>query len=179
MPHRFVGLMALAVLAASASVASAQGIARTFDQLQLLVRPGDRVTVRDAQGNETSGRITSLSPAALALAARGAMHDFRETDVTTIRQRRQDPLSNGALWGLVSGAGVALIPIALCGDDCDIVVAAIIPVYAGLGAGIGVGVDALIARQQVIFERAGAAARLRMAPLVGRGRRGVMLAVTF
>ncbi len=168
-----------AALLLLAPAASAQGIARTFDQLQLLVRPGDTVTVRDAQGNETSGRIDSLSASTLTLGRGDTRRDFREADVTTIRQRRQDSLANGALWGLVSGAGVALIPIALCGDDCDIVVAAIIPVYAGLGAGIGVGVDALIARRQVIFERARAAAGFRMAPLVGRGRRGVMLAVTF
>lgn len=175
-------IAAAALLLGSSHMASAQGIARSFDQLQLLVRSGDAVTVRDAQGRETSGRIESLSASTLTIGKGAARRDFREADVTTIRQRRQDSLGNGALWGVVSGA--ALFAVSLTGGGetglesvGDAVGAGLL--LGGIGAAIGVGIDALIARQQVIFQRAGAAARLRVAPLVGRGRRGALLAVTF
>lgn len=169
---------AVALLLGWSHAASAQGIARSFDQLQLLVRSGDSVTVRDEQGRETSGKIESLSATTLTVGRGDARREFREADVTTIHQRRQDSLGNGALWGLGIGAALAAVPIALC-EDCGGEAVAVALVYGGLGAGIGVGIDALIARQQVIFQRPGATARLRVAPLVGGGRRGAVLAVTF
>ncbi len=175
---------ALALLTAAAP-ASAQGIARSFEQLQLLVQAGDTVTVRDAQGAETSGRITRLTDSALTIARGGASHDFGEADVTTIRQKHGDPLRNGALWGLGLGAGFAGLAIAgICGagvdgaDGCGPIMLVAIPVYGAMGAGIGAGVDALISGQRLIFERPGRA-RVTASPMFGRGQRGVRLAVTF
>lgn len=172
---------AFIALVLTSSTASAQGIAHSFDQLQLLVRPGDTLIVRDAQGTETSGRVKALSQTTLTLSAQTFTRDFRETDVNVIRQRLSDPLANGALWGLVIGGALAVVPVVACNamGDCGPAAAVFIPIYAGIGAGIGVGFDALISRPQVIFEKPGSATRLRTAPLLGAGRRGVQLSLFF
>src|SRR5262245_18422832 len=108
------------LLAVSAAQASAQDVARSFEQLQVLVQPGDTVTVRDAQGAEKKGRITSLTDAALTVAQGDGTRAFHEADVATIDQRRGDPLKNGALWGLGVGMGLAGLGIAgVCGDDLN------------------------------------------------------------
>ena len=79
----------------------------------------------------------------------GQRRDLREADVTTIRQRRGDSLQNGALAGLCIGAGLTAILFALSGDDVNGGWAALgIAIYGGVGAGIGVGVDALIVTRQ-------------------------------
>lgn len=162
------------------SAAHAQGIARNFDELRLLVRPGDRVTVRDASGASESGRVTRLSPEALTLAVNGAERELAERDVSSILQRRQDPLGNGARWGLGVAAGlVALTAASVKCDGCGGLFVFGGLFYGGLGAGIGVGVDALITRPAVVYEHPGAEARVRVAPIAGRGRAGVALNVAF
>jgi hypothetical protein len=75
------------------------GIAGSFDQRRLLVRPGDAVSVTDNSGREVSGRIAELTPATLTVVVRGNSREWTEKDVRKIRHRRSDPLSNGALWG--------------------------------------------------------------------------------
>ncbi len=39
----------------------AQGVASSFDQLSVLVKPGDKITVVDLAGREAEGRIGMLS----------------------------------------------------------------------------------------------------------------------
>ena len=103
--------------------------------------------------------------------------------MTRISQRRQDSLADGALWGLVGGAGAfATLAALYCAeDDCnfDPTLFGAVAVYAGLGAAVGVGVDALITRRQVIYERPGGASALSLAPILSHGRRGVALSVRF
>lgn len=138
------------------------GVAASFEQLQVLVRPGNTVTVTDAAGSDVSGRIGSVTPSVLSLDLSGGRRDFSEGDVTAIRQRRGDSLANGAWWGFGVGAGLAglvLVAFAAC-DICDGevepgVAAAVVGLYGAMGAGIGVGVDALIRGQQTIYRRPG------------------------
>lgn len=163
--------------------ALAQRTASSFDQLAVLVEPGDRITVRDAAGAETTGRLDTISPHGLTILANGKRIDWTDTDVTRISQRRQDSLANGALWGLVGGAGtfVTLAVLFCAEDDCDFdpAVVGAVAVYAGLGAAVGVGVDALITRRQVIYERAAGSSALSVAPILSHGRRGVALSLRF
>lgn len=174
--------VAIVLLLGGASFAHAQGIASSFDQLRLLVRPGDTITVRDGAGTDTRGRIGSLSTETLVLNVGGRTRAYRQDDVTTIRTKRSDSLSNGALWGLGVGGGLAVLATAAAcngDDDCGGWAAALALVYGGIGAGIGVGVDALITRQHVIYERGVGSARLGIAPLVEARRRGAGAALSF
>jgi hypothetical protein len=165
-----------------AGPAAAQGIARSFDQLQLLVRPGDKVTVTDASGREATGRIVDLSPSMLVLSAGGPPLQLSEPDVREIQQRRSDSLANGAIWGLAVGSAIATGLVVAFREDSDDLAPAVgvIAVYGGIGAGIGVGVDALISRRHVIYQRRSASAvEFGLTPLLSPQRKGALVSVRF
>lgn len=170
-------------LAAGPSLASAQGIANSLHELRLLVRPGETVTIVDDSGAVVRGRITTLSPSQIVLDTGGGARAWREADVRTIRQRRGDPLGNGAVIGLGVGAGLGLTAGLLLREEVDEVgwVAMATVIYGGLGAAVGVGVDALVTRELVIFEGGGGAprAQLRITPLLTAHARGVSVALRF
>jgi hypothetical protein len=172
----------LLMFVTTATPAEAQGVASTFEQLRLLVRAGDTVTVDESTGTVITGRIESLSPSTLILMTEGRRRELLESDITIIRQRRQDSMANGAIIGLMSGAAAAgvLIAVACADDDCGGgEAAALIAIYAAVGTGIGVGVDALITKKQVIYEKAVKSAQFRVSPLLAPGRRGVALSVAW
>ena len=140
------------------------GVAASFEQLQVLVSPGSTVTVEDVAGSQVSGRIDSLTPSVLLLDVNNARRDFNEADVTTIRQRRGDSLANGAWWGFGVGVGIAALAMASCWDcfsDEPAWIGAAVAMYGALGTGFGVGIDALVRRQQIIFRRPGLNVSLR------------------
>jgi hypothetical protein len=166
------------LIVAGASSAQGQGIASSYDQLRLLVRPGDTVSVVDADGREATGRILDLSSSSLALQIKGARVEMLERNVRTIRQRRGDSLGNGALWGLGTGASLGFLAGSQFGGAGLGAVVALF--YGGLGAGVGVGVDAMITSRQVIYAPPGASStRVRVAPLLNGNRRGAQLSVRF
>jgi hypothetical protein len=165
------------------ATAEAQHLASSFEQLQVLVKAGDAVTVTDSTGRDLTGKIASLSSSSLTLMVEGTRRDLPESEIRTIRQRRQDSLANGAKWGLGIGAGLGLAAgFALAAGDGN--VSAVIPiiglVYGGLGAGVGAGIDALVLGNQVIyFKPANTSAKVTVSPLVTRERRGVLLSFGF
>jgi hypothetical protein len=174
------GVSCLVVLAATAT-AEAQGIANSFTELRLLVRPGDTIGVTGTGGGEVTGKIAELSSSTLALTVAGRRRDFREVELTTIRQRRSDSLQNGALIGLCIGALLPAVVIAAA-DDADVGgwAALAVAAYGGMGAGIGAGVDALITTRQVIYERrASPGARLLISPILTAERKGALVSMRF
>jgi hypothetical protein len=167
------------------ATADAQEVAGSFDQLRVLVKPGDTITVTDDAGRETTGRIGELSSSSLALLVGDQRRDLQASDINTIRQRRSDPLANGAKWGFGIGASLGLLAgLAVLneydnGDSAAFVVFASL-LYGGIGAGVGVGIDAMIAGNQVIYARRSAsAARFGAKPILTRQRQGAMLAIGF
>ena len=176
--------LALVTVLATAAHAEAQ-TAASFDELPLVLRPGDRVTVTDDSGRNLTGRIIDLSPSTLSLKARGARLDLRAAEVSFIRQRRPDPLRNGALIGL----GVGAIPAAYLSwlahgyahnEGGQSAASGVAGWSLLLAAGIGAGVDALIQRSHVIYGPTGAAQRrLTVSPLLSGHRRGVAVSLGF
>jgi hypothetical protein len=172
----FVGLC----LAAMPSAAVAQGIAKNLDELRLLVRAGETVSVTDVSRNETSGKILSLSASTITLEVDGRPREFKESEVSRITQRRGDPLGNGALWGLAAGAGVIGLSMVSTADEGDEGIALFAAaVLGGIGAAIGAGIDALITRRQVIFEPPAGATAVSVVPLMTGGRRGALIRIAF
>jgi hypothetical protein len=178
--------MIVLVLPLGLATAAAQEVAGSFDQLRVLVKPGDRITVTDDSGREMTGTIADLSSSSLGLLVGRERRDLPAGQVDTIRQRRSDTLANGAKWGFGIGAGLGLLGgLAVAseyedGDGGAAVVVAATLVYGGLGAGIGVGVDALISSSQVIYaRRAASSSRVSVAPLLTRRRQGVVLSLGF
>ena len=173
------------VLVAVSVRAAAQEPVKSFDQLNTRLKVGDTVYVTDAQGREIKGKIHSLSPDALTLGTDGS-RTFAARDVSAIRERQRDSLKNGALIGLGVGGGLALVACLSfaegSGDSgwC----AAVLGVYGAVGAGIGVGIDALIPGQKRVAYRApgatgSAQTRLSVAPVITPRAKGVAVAFSF
>jgi hypothetical protein len=183
-PVRLVSILVFCL--AVPLTAGAQGIATSYRELTLLVRPGDTVTVTDTGGQKVSGKITDLSPSSLALMVDGRPREWRESDVATISHRHSDSLANGALIGLGVGAGFAgaglLVMVNQSDYDDDVsggAMAALVALYSGIGAGIGAGIDAMISGQRVIFQRRAGAVSLGMTPLLGPSKVGAGLTLAF
>ena len=177
-----IAVFALALLIALPPTTRAQGIANSLHELRLLVRPGETVTVVDGTGREVRGRIESLSASQIVLGTPQGPQKWGDGDLRSIRQRRGDSLGNGALIGMGVGGGLALTAGLLLVEEEDEAgwVAGATLVYAGLGAAIGLGIDALITREYVIYEPTGKpAARLRVSPLLNHDAQGVRVTLSF
>ena len=99
---------AVVVLLAAAPVANAQEIATSFDQLRVLVKPGDSVTVTDAAGHETKGKVRSISSSSFELSVAEKPRVFAEAEVRTVSRRGHASRGKGAMWGLLAGAGLGV-----------------------------------------------------------------------
>jgi hypothetical protein len=177
----------IVLVAAAISVplfAAAQQPVRSFDALNTRLKPGDTVWVTDAQGREIKGRITSLAADSLIVDADGRK-TLPATQVRIVENRRRDSLANGAIIGMVAGfATAAGVIIADCTNDTcpagGIVIYALL--FGGVGAGVGVGVDAAIpGRRQVVYRApsSGPSARLSIAPFITPRTKGVAVAFSF
>jgi hypothetical protein len=174
----------LCVMAAS-SVAHAQAIANSFNELQSLVKPGDTIRVTSTDGAEITGRLVDLSSASLVLAAGNDRREWQVSDVARISQRRGDSLVNGALWGLAGGGSFGFfLGAAATAEGAGTMgeaqaMALVAAAFGAMGAGIGVGVDALIAKRVPIFERRSAGASVGVTPILNTGRRGARVSIRF
>ena len=181
--HLTIGV-AFVILCAYGTSVDAQEIASSFEQLAVLVKAGDKVTVVDLAGQETKGRIGKLSPDALTLITSTGSRQLDEKEVAAITQRRDDSLKNGAIIGAVAGAAYFVTAAAIFAsiDDGDVLVPTAIAggvLFTGLGAAAGVGIDALISRRQVIFQKPAPWSRATFSPVFSRGRRGALVTVRF
>jgi hypothetical protein len=165
----------------AATSAQAQELAGTFEQVRVLVKAGDTLTVTDTAGQPVRGKLVNLSSSSLRLNVSGTTREFQKVDVNTITKRGSDSLKNGALIGMVIGGSLGAVGMAVAaaqGDaDAAFFVGAAL-VYSGMGAGIGAGVDALIEGQRVIYANPGSPrARLSVAPVLRGPRKGVLVSL--
>lgn len=174
----------LLLFCAGATRADAQGVASSFDELAGLVQTGDTITVVDASGAETKGRIWKVSRDALILGTSTGPRQLGQADVTLISQRRDDSLKNGAIIGAVATTAfyVTMGMLLQDSDGGDVIVSSAIVggvLFAGIGAAAGLGIDALITRRQVIYQKPARRSSVSVSPLFGRGRRGAAVTVRF
>src|SRR5262245_43042565 len=159
--------------------------AGSFEQLQLLVKPGDRVSVIDMSGQSTKANIAELSKSTLRLLVNGATRTFSEPEVLEIN-RRGDSLSNGAKNGALVGAGAATLGVLAVwfqnrGARAVGLSGLVVGTHVAIGAGIGVGIDTMIRRDHSIC-RAGSGGRstkLVVRSLMSDGRKGVAVSFSF
>ena len=177
-----VAVILVSALIGAPAPSVAQEPVREFAQLNTRLVPGDTVWVTDAQGREVKGRILSLGPDALAL--EGGGRTYGPANVATIQVRRADSLRNGALIGFAVGGGLGLGLGDFSGSWSwgDAAVGALM--IGGIGAGIGVGIDALIPGKKLVAYRApGSAgqahARFSIAPVITPRAKGVAVAFAF
>ena len=169
-------------------VAWAQAPVTSFDQLATRLRTGDTVMVTDKNGQVVKGKVVDLSASSLVLRTQGETRDVQAATVTAITWQRPHSLKKGALTGLVIGAAVAVVVIALpAGDctDCEDVAGAkalLAAISIGAGAGIGCAVGAATPGKEVLVYRAPSspsAGRISIAPILTPRRQGVAIRVSF
>ncbi|RPI51242.1 MAG: hypothetical protein EHM55_19405 [Acidobacteria bacterium] len=136
--------------------------------------------ITDSSGREEKTRIVGVSGGTVTATAGDDIRSFRTTDVMRVRARQSDRLINGALIG--AGAAVAsglfLCRLTETWENCRDDVGPMLRIGA-IGAGIGIGLDALIRGRKTIYEAAPGTAQLRAAPLIGRDARGVRVSLSF
>jgi hypothetical protein len=173
---------AAALFLSLAATAAAQEVASTLDQLRVLVRPGDSLTVTDATGDEVRGKVFELSSASLVMQAHGQRHEFFSDDIRRITQPHHADLGTGAKWGFGIGAGFGLLTMAAVYGNCRGCGAFAIAntvMFGGVGSGIGVGIAASITDQRLIYSRPALPVKVAVAPLIDRERQGVRVSLRF
>ena len=172
-------ICAVAAVALSVVSAEAQDVAGTFDQLRVLVKTGDTVAITDSAGLRVRGRLTDISPTSLGVDVSGKRREFLQLDIDRIARKDDDSLANGALIGLVIGAGLGAVVLGAIDDGPDggwVVLGSFL--YGGIGAGIGVGIDALVRGERVIFAASPRSApSVRFAPILGHRRKGAVVSL--
>ena len=163
------------LLLLSGSAAFAQTSPRATPILDSVLRPGMTVWITDSSGREEKVRIIEVSPDVVSTSS-GVI---RATEIVQVRARHSDSVLNGA----AIGAGVMIAtglfmcqlmePWEVCNNSGSIAKT------GALGAGIGIGVDALIRGRRTIYDARPGAAHLRLVPLVGSRSRGVQVVVGF
>jgi hypothetical protein len=181
-----IALRASVVLAICLAVAPVH--AQPPSPLGEVVRKGQTVEVIDDEGREITGKVSLVSQAALHLVRDGTAMEIPFARITQIA-RPTDSLADGALIGLAAGAAFGVVAATAGTTDCDesseywgpcfggprfIIGSALI--FGGIGAGIGVGIDALIRRNRVVYRR-DTGFTARVVPIVGRGRTGAAMTI--
>ena len=113
----------------------------------------------DANGQEQRARIVCVSGDAVTTSADGVSRRLTTNDIRRIEVRQSDSLLNGALVG--AGAAIAS-GLFLCTrsepwENCRDDVGPMLRIGA-IGAGVGIGIDALIRGRRTIMDRTAARA---------------------
>ena len=166
------------VLVSMSSAATAQS-ARNADGLQTTLRPGMTVWITDSSGREEKTRIEGITAGVVTTTTDGQIRRLRTADVMRVRARQSDSLLNGALIG--AGAAVAS-GLFLCNltepwENCRDDVGPMLRIGA-IGAGVGIGIDALIRGRKTIYEGA-QGTRLHAAPILASRAKGLQIALSF
>lgn len=182
-------LLVVAGFLATAAAASAQEPAATFDALAGRIQIGQRIWVTDTTGREVRGTLERLWSDGLVLKASG-LETFAAPDIRRVRARARDSLKNGTLIGLGIGGGMGTAwCIGAIADDSGDVDARVecaegFIVFPGLGALIGLAVDAVIpgkvrAVYQAPLSQEASPARLMVVPLFSSRVKGLAASFAF
>jgi len=175
---RIALLMLLSV--STTSAVSAQTSESPASSVEAAVVPGTTVWMTDSSGREEKRRIVSVSDGIVTAGAGDNIQRLRTTDVVRVRVRHSDSVINGALIG--AGAAVAsglflctrTEPWENCRDDVG-------PIFriGAIGAGIGIGIDALIRGQRTIYDASQASTHLHAVPIIASRGAGLRVSLRF
>ena len=155
----------------------------TFGRLSEKLKPGQTVIVVDDHGARTSGEVVSVSAGELVVKyARGRIADptlqtsrsFTPSGVD--RVFKPAPIWDGAVKGAVVGLIPALINIAADCYNCH--EGSFTAFTMGVGAGIGLGIDAAFG-PRILYRGHAAPSRVSIAPMIGRHRSGMLASIRF
>ena len=166
--------------ACAASLVSAQTVGGTKPNLEALLVPGMTVWITDSGGREEKTRVVGVSGNTVTIAIDDDIRRLVTAEIMRVSVRQSDPLINGALIG--AGAAVAsglflctrTEPWRNCRDDIGPMLR-----IGAIGAGVGIGLDALIRGRRTIYEAAPGSTRLHATPLIGPRTGGLLVSLTF
>lgn len=170
------GALLVLLAVSTGSTAWAQTPQRARPAVEIVLVPGRSVWITDSAGREEKTRIISVSGDVVTTTA----GRLRTTEIARVRARHSDSLLNGALIGAGAGVASALFlcsltePWEVCRGDFG-------PMFriGAVGAGVGIGIDALIRGRRTIYEVPKASTFVHVAPMVGSGAAGLRLSVSF
>jgi hypothetical protein len=175
--HTWLTLAMIVLFSATTASAQTAGIARP--DLGHLLTPGMTVWITDSSGQEQRVRIVGVAGDAVRINEDGVSRRLTTNDIRRVEVRQSDSLLNGALIG--AGAAIAS-GLFLCTrtepwENCRDDVGPMLRIGA-IGAGAGIGIDALIRGRRTIYG-ADRGASVRVVPIVGRDLRALQLSVHF
>ena len=160
----------------TASTASAQ----TPPTLESALVPGKTVWITDTNGREEKARVVSLTGDVVTAAVGEEMRRLSTSEVTRVRQRRNDSVLNGALIGagVLVTTGLVMCTLMEPWENCRDDVGPMLTLGA-IGAGIGMGIDALIRGRETTYTTTAGAATVRAAPILTARTKGVRFTIAF
>jgi hypothetical protein len=178
-PLKRIALLILLSVTTGSAV-SAQTPQVVEPTLETILIPGTTVWITDSGGREEKTQIVDVSGGIVTTTAGGGTRRLPTIEVVRVRVRRSDPLMNGALIG--AGAAVAsglflcnlTEPWENCRDDAG-------PMFriGAIGAGVGIGIDALIRGRRTIYEAARRSTQLHAAPIIAGHAAGLRISLSF
>ena len=141
---------------------------------------GRTISITDTQGEITTGRVVAVTPAVVSVEKAYDRFDVPFTQIVAIDEI--DHLRNGALIGLIIGAGLFVADVAVSRADGVELTGAGYAVfgtlYGGLGLAAGAGLDALIGGDRRIYLR-GTTARISVSPTLRADRAGALIGISW
>ena len=165
--------------AATASAVSAQTPPGAASNLEAILIPGTTVWITDSAGREYKTRIVEVSGGVVTASAGEDIRRFRTGEVMQVEVPDSDSLINGALLGAGVGVAAGLFicrltePWEVCFDNVGPLTA-----FGAIGAGAGIGIDALIRGRRTIYVAPGRT-RLEALPVFIKGGGGLQVSVRF
>jgi small nuclear ribonucleoprotein (snRNP)-like protein len=164
-------------------------LAASWDAVPRSMARGARVVVRTHDGRSTKGRLRDFSDTAVVVES-GRTMTITAADVESITEaRRGVRVGQGAAVGITAGI---LLTVMMAGGamsteycDCDDGSAwerALLGSLAApaIGAGVGAGIGLMVpGKRTLVYRQPAGPAGVSLAPIAGRGQRGVAVRVTF
>ncbi len=157
----------VAVTATAACGAARAPLTTSFARLPDHLNVGDTVTVESADGAEVRGRVIRMVPDAIVVTGPSAERMVDASGVLRI-SACCDSLLNGTLIGFGSGIlfGTA-VAVGLSDGSSDLDGNAGALIFGGIGAGLGLGLDALARSDRLVYLAPTVTPRARVGPRGG------------
>jgi hypothetical protein len=181
-----VAAVVLLVAMTMPSPAGAAEPARSLEEFARGMKPGQKVQVLERSGRLTEGVITEASESSLTVFA-GENRTVAAEEVLRV-DRAGDPVRNGILIGAVAGAALGLAGMWAYPEDAESKAEcptckspSMVAFFAVSGAGWGWLIDHLMKGRTTLYEAPMTRSRasVSVAPILGKGRRGLTVAVGF
>ena len=134
--------------------AQAQVIPGRWEKVEALSTP--TIIAELKNGNRIEGKFDGLFPSELSLITHAAQAKIPRADIERITTRGPDSLANGTLIAAGAGAGLGLAGIVAAGgwggEDFGAYASGFSLIGAGIGALVGLGIDAIDRKEVVLYQ---------------------------